>query len=175
MSANQLPHFGHTVFYAYIIQLNGKPVGSVQKLNIRGSRESSRIGEVKYDKNGLAWKEILWGYESVTIDLSHIEFYTTSFLQAIGGATDYISLSTFNFAFDIEEIQYGHSASGVSPSAPTNILGTNNTVPTEDATILRTIRYERCVPTSYSKAIDRGTIHVAEDMTVECTSTKFVQ
>lgn len=173
MSANQLPHFGHTVFYAYIIQLNGKPIGSIQKLNIRGSRDQERIGEVKYNSAGLDWKEILWGYESVTLDLSHIEFYTTSFLQALGGAIDYISLSRFNFAFDIDEIQYGHPP-GVSPTKAGSIVGVNSTVPSEDAEILRHIRYERCVPTSYSKAIDRGTIHVAEDMTVECTKVTLV-
>lgn len=175
MAINQHPNFGHSVFYAYIISLNGKEVGSIQKLNIRESRDQERIGEVKYRAEGLDWKEILWGYTSPTLDLSHVEFYNTSFLQAIGGDVNYISISKFNFSFDIYEYQYGHSTLATQPNAEPPVAGGNsNTQPSANATLLRTIKYEACVPTSYSKAIDRGTIHVAEDMTVECTRVVFV-
>jgi len=165
-----MPQFGHSVFYAYIISINGQEVGSIQKLNIKGARDSSRIGEVKYQAEGLKWKEILWGYESVTLDLSHIEFYHTSFIQAIGADVGYVSLSKFNFAFEINEFQYGQAGSAVQPGDKPYIIGNNGTQPSDAAGLLRTITYNRCVPTSYSKTIDRGTIHVVEDMTVECTN-----
>lgn len=168
MAVNQLPNFGHSVFYAYLIKINNIEVGSIQKLTVRGSREQYRVGEVKYSANGLKWREILWGYESITLDLSHIEFYHTSFLQAIGADAGYVSLQRFNFAFDINEIQYGQQGSSVTPTAP-YMIGNNTTIPVADATLLRTITYKACVPTSYSKTIDRGTIHITEDMTVECT------
>lgn len=174
MAINQHPAFGHSVFYAYLIKVNDKEVGSIQKLNVRESRDQERIGEIKYNSSGLDWKEILWGYTSPTLDLSHVEFYTTSFLQAIGGDKNFISLAKFNFSFDIDEIQYGHTSLGVSPTATPAAIN-NAASPPGDAAILRTIKYQNCVPTSYSKAIDRGTIHVAEDMTVECTRVVYVE
>lgn len=169
-----LPMFGHSVFYAYLIRVNNKDVGTIQKMSIRGQKESYRVGEVNHN-NQLAWKEILWGYETVTLDLSHLEFYNASFLQAIGGSSAIVSLRDFTFCFDILEIQHGYKETGVDPlnnnaALPTPRAGT---LPTLGAAAqLRVITYSQCVPVSYSKSIDRGTIQVVEDMSVECTSVK---
>jgi hypothetical protein len=160
--AVKLPQHGHTVFYAYTINVNGKDVGSIQKLSPKHTRESYRVGEINYER-GIEWREILWGYENITLDLSHIEFYKTSLLQAIGGLSTVVALAKMNFSFVINEFQYGQVASNTSGS--TDKQGTQ---PTTDATLLRTITYLNCVPTSYTKTIDRGTIHVMEEMTVEC-------
>jgi hypothetical protein len=175
----QFPSFSHTVFYAYLIKVNGNLVGSIQKMSIRGERGHERIGEINYNgvgEQGLQYKDILTGYEDITIDLEHIEFYTMSFMQAIANASNYTSLSTFNFAFDIEEYLYGQKGHQALPGvaaipSPLPVVQPG-TPPATSAKLLRTITYVNCVPTSYSKSIDRGTIHIAETMTVACLYAK---
>jgi hypothetical protein len=164
-----LPSHGHSVFYAYVIEINGNYIGSIQKVSIAGSRDQQRIGEIYYNRQ-LEWREILWGYESVTLDLSHVEFYTNSFLQSIGGE-GIVSLEYMNFSFNIVEMQYCHSQSSVLANQTVFAPGTaQDRTEAESAILQRTISYNKCVPTSYTKTIDRGTVHVVEDMKVECTS-----
>jgi len=173
-----LPMFGHSVFYAYLIKINNQDVGTIQKMSTRGQRESYRVGEVRHTaSDALKWKEILWGYETVTLDLSHLEFYGSSFLQALGGDA-YVSLRDFNFCFDILEIQHGYAATAIisKENGGTGLALPNprgGYFPAEGAIAqLRVITYAQCVPVSYSKSIDRGTIQVVEDMSVECTYVK---
>jgi hypothetical protein len=163
--AVQLPQFGHSVFYAYLIEVNKLNIGSIQKMSVKSDRTTERIGEINYN-NGLAWKDILWGYESVTIDLSHIEFYQQSFLQLFS-ANAVASLTEMNFAFDIIEYQFGNNA-----VLPVNgQAATGPAAPVTGATIqFRSITYAGCVPKSFSRTIDRGTIQIVEEMSVECRS-----
>lgn len=149
----------HSVFYAHVITMNSRPVGSIQNLAMRQSRAAERLREINASR-GPTVKEIVWGGTDVELDLSKVELYDETILNSMG-ATGIYSLDEVNFIFDIVEIQY---------KPGTNVRPANRDVATVSQ---RLITYEGCVPTSFSKTIDQGDPKIIESMTVYVTKIKI--
>jgi len=137
----QVPNTRHTVFYSHTIQVGGVNIGSFERLSIRASRNTERIREILF-KTGPEVVEIVWGGTDISIDLSRVEMYTLSLYEAFG--FDIYSIEDFNQPIQVMEIQKN----------PTN-------------SSKRIIHYTDCVPSSWSKDIDTGTVRTVESMTLE--------
>lgn len=151
----------HPTWFSHVITFQGKPVGSLQTLNMRQSRAAERIREINA-RRGPVVKEIVWGGNDVEIDITRVEIFDDTLFTAIGVTSvfDLYSLDDVNFRFDIVEIQY----------KPGETTPANRSVSTQ---VQRIITYEQCVPTSFSKNLDLGTPHVIENMTCWVTSVSI--
>lgn len=148
-----LPQTKHSVFYSYAIAFNGNQIGSFSKFSSSMSRSPERIREVLFSR-GAEVKEIVWGGTDITVSIDHAELYKESLLKIIG--TELFSLEEWNFPVDIVEVQY----------VPAEFNGIRPT--TAGTTGQRIITYKDCVPSSYNKAADVGTAHIAESMEFWC-------
>lgn len=168
-----LPSFKSVPFYAYLIRLNNINVGSIQKITVNSDRqEVQRIREIG-NSRGAEVKEFTWGGVNTTIDIERIELYSSSLMQALGYPLFY-SLEDFNFTFDIQELilkaneDQNPRRFGYLPLAPTlEEVQTGNS-------LIRNITYKDCIPTRWSKTVDRGTLQVVETMQVFCRKIKMV-
>ncbi len=148
----------HSVFYSHHVTMSGIPIGTLQSLTMRQTRAAERIREVNAER-GPVVKEIVWGGNDIEIDITRFEIYDNNIFTSMGIASvyDMYTLDNVNFRFDIVEIQYRPN-SNITP-------GTRDL-----ATVAqRVVIYEQCVPTSFTKTLDLGTIHVIESMTCYVT------
>jgi hypothetical protein len=143
-----LPATKHSVFYSYAFLVGGKPIGSAESINIRGSRLAiERIREVYYS-HGPITREIVWGGVDISIDVRRVELYATSLYAALG--FDVTSLEQINGAIDLLEVRYQRTADGTETT--------------------REVSYYDCVPSTWGRDLDIGTARVIETVTLECTT-----
>lgn len=173
MTRRSLPYFDHVPFYAYLIRLNNLSVGSIQKITVNSDRQEVQTIREVGNSRGAEIKEFTWGGVNTTIDIERIELYSSSLMQALGYSLFY-SLEDFNFTFDIQELVMKSSGDsnpyrfGYLPLAPTLEEAQ------EGNSLVRNITYKDCIPTRWTKTVDRGTIQVIETMQVRCRTIKVV-
>lgn len=96
-----VPNTAHSVFYAYSIHVNGYEIGSLERFGSSSTRTVERIREVLFSR-GPEVKEIVWGGTDTTVNLSRVELYATSMLEAFG--QEIFALEDFNTPVNITEI-----------------------------------------------------------------------
>jgi hypothetical protein len=175
----ELPYFDHVPFYAYLIRINNNTVGSIQKVSINSERqEVQRIREIG-NSRGAEIKEFVWGGVNTTLDLERIEMYSSS-LMGVLGYKGFYSLEDFNFTFDIQELIYkapqdrnpAFNGSPISINKLSEGFSSNISDISRSSSLLRNISYKDCIPTRWTKTIDRNTVQVIETMQVYCRKIK---
>jgi len=152
-----LPATAHSVFYSYTIGIGtattNTEVGSFEKFSRRSTRTVERIRNICYNSGAQAI-DMLWGGSDISLELSHVELYTASILDALSGnvGTDtkrnlLLDLEQWNFMFNIFESMY-------EPATATT----------------RIIMFGGCVPSDVGKEVDTGTARVLETMTVQVST-----
>ena len=130
----------HTVFYAHTLSLNGNTIGSFGKYSTSSSRTNERIREIK-NSTGPEVVEIVWGGTEITVELSRVEIYSSNLFQAMG--FQIFTLEDLNQPINIIEMQRAPNGS------------------------VRTITFEDCVASSWSKDLDTSTAHIMESMSFD--------
>lgn len=198
-----LPSFDHVPFYAYLIRLNNLSVGSIQKISVSSDRQEVQTIREIGNSRGAEIKEFTWGGVNTTIDIERIELYSSSLMQALGYPLFY-NLEDFNFTFDIQELvlkstgdPYLKNITSIkrpnedyarnSGDGPNGRRFLNNGAALDQAVVtrgtqliepdnqlVRNITYKDCIPTRWTKTVDRGTLHVIETMQVRCRTIKVI-
>jgi len=174
MARTSLPYFKHIPFYAYLIRLNNLNVGSIQKITVTSDRQAvERIRELG-NSRGAEVKEFVWGGVNITIDIERVELYAASLMQSLGYPGFY-SLEDFNLTFDIQELVYKANKRPAMDAYDITYTseGANVSIPTAPTdSLVRSITYKDCLPTRWTKTVDKGSIQVVESMQVFCRKIK---
>lgn len=150
-----LPATQHSVWYSHTISVFGVAIGSFERMSVRSSRQGvERIREI-YQVGGFGAevKEIVWGGTDTSVDLSRVELYANSIFDVLGSPL--YALEQINFPVQITEAQYRQPE------------GTSGTPVVATPTVHRTVVYEDCVASDWSKDIDTGTTRMVESMTFQ--------
>lgn len=153
------PNTAHAVFYSYSIIGNGKVIGSFEKFSSSFDRTHERIREIMFNRGPIT-KEIIWGGTDISVDITHVELYNESILEAFG--VSIFTIEDFNQVVDVVELQYIPDNPGAPQQPGTWSTGRRK----------RAITYKDCVPTSVRKDVDTSSAKVAETMTLQCRTVE---
>jgi len=132
------------VHYQYLVKINGKPVGTLQRFNPSTERDLERVREINssIDRDAV---EIIPGRSAHQITVDRLELNTNALAQVLGDES-IVSIADIQVPIDIVEIM-------TKPDGTT-----------------RKIHYSKCWPKSYSKTITVDTVSVTESVTFWVTN-----
>jgi len=155
---SRLPNTHAEVFYAYEIQINNVPVGTLRNFTPRHTRTFEQVREIS--TNGGEIVEIVPGVPTYQVTLGKVRLYEDVLFDFFGVIS--------------HDIQKQVRAINVIETVwkPANVPNSQITGPAEADTSgkrLRTVTYEDCWIVEWGKTISSEGILIVEDMTVQCT------
>ncbi len=155
----RLPQTRAEVFYSYVIQMNGIPVGTLREFTPSQTRTHDYVREIA--TNGGEITEIVPGVPTYSITMNKVRLYEKTILSHFDITAQDIQKQVQ--AVDIVETIW-------TPSDITNDQATGSGFDaTNEGAIRRTLTYEDCWITDWGKSISSDGILVVENMTVQCT------
>jgi len=128
-----------TVYYQYMIMIDGKAVGTIQRFNPSTERDLERIREIMNNSDDTV--EIAVGRSDTQITTERVELNKQAMMNILAPGDDFVDISQLNVPVNIVEVlRYPD--------------GTK-----------RTIVYQDCEAKSYSKTTSVDTITVTESVT----------
>jgi len=137
-----IPNTNSVVSYAYTIMIGNRKVGTLQGFDPSANRPLQRVREIMDEAPDIF--EIVPGRTDLTISIDRLETYDQAMMDALGYAS-FEDISEVTDPIDIVET--------ITPPATKNVKP-------------RTLLYQRCWITSWSKTIREGTITVTERVTL---------
>ena len=154
----RLPQTRSEVFYAYEIQINNIPIGTLRNFTPRHTRTSEPVREIS--TNGGEIVEIVPGVPTYQITLNKVRLYENTLLDVFGILSQDIQKQVR--AIDIIETVW-------SPADVPNSAVSGPAEADGSGTLLRTLTYEGCWITEWGKTISSEGLLIVEDMTVQAT------
>ena len=154
----RLPQTRAEVFYAYEIQINNVPVGTLKTFTPDQARSSEIVREV--NTNGGEIVEIVPGVPTYTLTLNKVRLYEDTLL-------DFFGIVSHDIQKQVQSINIIETV-----WKPANVSNNQVTGPAEADTAgtrLRTLTYEDCWITTWGKSVSTDSILIVENMTVQCT------
>lgn len=155
----RLPQTRSEVFYSYVIQINGTPVGTLREFTPSQTRTHDYVREIL--TNGGEITEIVPGVPTYTITLNKVRLYENTILNHWGVISQDIQKQVR--AIDIVETVW-------TPSDIPNEEATGSGFNSDgEGAIGRTLTYEDCWITDWGKTVSSDGILIIENMTAQCT------
>jgi len=155
----RLPQTRSEVFYSYVIQINGIPVGTLRGFNPSQTRDVQIVREIM--TNGGEIVELVPGTPTYSLTLDKVRLYENTLMNHFGISSQDVQKQVR--AIDIVETVW-------TPSDMENEAVTGSGFNASgEGKIGRTLTYEECWITNWGKTISSDNVLVVETMTVSCT------
>ena len=155
----RLPQTRSEVFYSYVIQINGTPIGTLREFTPAQTRTHDYVREIM--TNGGEIFEIVPGVPTYTLTLNKVRLYANTIMNHFGISSQ--NIQTQVRAIDIVETVW-------TPSDIENEQATGSGyIASSEGAIGRTLTYEDCWITDWGKTVSSDAILIVENMTVQCT------
>ena len=157
----RLPQTNAEVSYAYVIQVEGVTVGTLQEFSPSQSRTHSYVREIL--TNGGEPFEIAPGVPTYTIQMSKVRLYESTFLTQFGITSENIQRQVRSISI----VETTYRPADIPNEAATG-SGYGSTARGEGS-VLRTLTYEDCWITDWGKSISVDNVLIIDQVTAMCT------